>query len=200
MSLAVDANPRKSKRHVVAMAVTHSGLGYWLLGGDGGVFSFGDAHFYGSAIGIFGQAVSIMASPRGLGYVVISRDGAALGFGDAVACGAGGFIPDGGIPIPISGAVFGGFGDVVGAAVPFDASTLSTFLAASCDGISNAFRPTTPWHVDIILTNEQHFGYPYCQAALLRSDLSGGSSPLLGAVTGEGGAHMEIRSAQMAGH
>jgi len=33
---------------IVAAASTTSGSGYWLLGADGGVFSFGDAEFYGS--------------------------------------------------------------------------------------------------------------------------------------------------------
>ena len=34
---------------VVAMAATPDRRGYWLLGGDGGVFSFGDAQYSGSA-------------------------------------------------------------------------------------------------------------------------------------------------------
>jgi hypothetical protein len=34
---------------VVSMAAIPDHRGYWLLGRDGGVFSFGDAHFYGSA-------------------------------------------------------------------------------------------------------------------------------------------------------
>ena len=29
------------------MAATPSGHGYWLVASDGGIFSFGDAHFYG---------------------------------------------------------------------------------------------------------------------------------------------------------
>jgi hypothetical protein len=33
---------------VLAMAATPSGHGYWLLGGDGGVFSYGDAGFFGA--------------------------------------------------------------------------------------------------------------------------------------------------------
>lgn len=32
---------------IAAMTVTRSGEGYWLLGRDGGVFTFGDARFYG---------------------------------------------------------------------------------------------------------------------------------------------------------
>jgi hypothetical protein len=32
------------------MADTRDGGGYWMVGADGGIFSFGDAHFYGSAV------------------------------------------------------------------------------------------------------------------------------------------------------
>jgi len=31
------------------MAATPSGNGYWLVASDGGIFSFGDAGFFGSA-------------------------------------------------------------------------------------------------------------------------------------------------------
>ena len=34
---------------VVAMASTPDGAGYWLMGADGGVFTYGDAGFFGSA-------------------------------------------------------------------------------------------------------------------------------------------------------
>jgi hypothetical protein len=30
------------------MAATPTGLGYWLVAADGGIFTFGDASFYGS--------------------------------------------------------------------------------------------------------------------------------------------------------
>src|SRR5258705_12952017 len=33
---------------IVGIGATRSGQGYWLLGQDGGIFSFGDAHFHGS--------------------------------------------------------------------------------------------------------------------------------------------------------
>src|SRR4051812_6554402 len=33
---------------IVGIAATHSHNGYWLLAADGGIFSYGDAHFYGS--------------------------------------------------------------------------------------------------------------------------------------------------------
>ncbi len=34
---------------VVGMASTADGGGYWLVASDGGIFSFGDAYFRGSA-------------------------------------------------------------------------------------------------------------------------------------------------------
>jgi hypothetical protein len=37
---------------VVGIAVTHSGQGYWEVGADGGVFTYGDAPFLGSMAGI----------------------------------------------------------------------------------------------------------------------------------------------------
>ncbi len=34
------------------MAATPDGRGYWLVASDGGIFTFGDAPFYGSAGGL----------------------------------------------------------------------------------------------------------------------------------------------------
>jgi hypothetical protein len=51
--------------------------GFWLLGKDGGVFSFGTAKYYGS-IGYLGgarQAVSMAADPDGEGYWFVGPDG-----------------------------------------------------------------------------------------------------------------------------
>jgi hypothetical protein len=36
---------------ILAMAATPDSHGYWLLGGDGGIFTFGDAGFFGSTGG-----------------------------------------------------------------------------------------------------------------------------------------------------
>ena len=44
---------RCSTQPVVGMAATPDGKGYWLVGADGGIFSFGDAPFYGSTGGQF---------------------------------------------------------------------------------------------------------------------------------------------------
>jgi hypothetical protein len=35
----------------VGMAATPTGLGYWIVCADGGIFTFGDARYYGSKPG-----------------------------------------------------------------------------------------------------------------------------------------------------
>ena len=39
---------RRLNEPIVGMATTPDGKGYWLVASDGGIFSFGDAQFYGS--------------------------------------------------------------------------------------------------------------------------------------------------------
>jgi hypothetical protein len=70
---------------LISMAPTHTGNGYWLLGADGGVFSYGDAHFYGSTGGqvLNAPVVDIAATPSGSGYWLAAADGGVFSFGDA---------------------------------------------------------------------------------------------------------------------
>jgi hypothetical protein len=70
----------------VAMAATPDGGGYWLVGLDGGVFSFGNAGFYGSLPGqhiSVHDIVGIAATPDGHGYWLLGADGGVFSFGDA---------------------------------------------------------------------------------------------------------------------
>ncbi len=59
--------------------------GMWMTGTDGGVFSFGDAHFYGSTGGMgLNKPIAGMAStPDGGGYWLVASDGGVFSFGDA---------------------------------------------------------------------------------------------------------------------
>lgn len=68
---------------------TDSGRGYWILGNDGGIFSF-DAPFYGSlpGIGVRTQAVNLVATSSGNGYYILGADGGVFSFGDAVFYGS----------------------------------------------------------------------------------------------------------------
>ena len=70
---------------MVGAADTRDRGGYWMVGADGGVFSFGDAHFYGSTGGIqLAQPVNGIAPTRsGHGYWLLAWDGGVFSFGDA---------------------------------------------------------------------------------------------------------------------
>ncbi len=59
--------------------------GYWEVGADGGVFSFGNATFYGSAVGtkLKSPVVGMAATPDGHGYWLVAADGGVFSFGDA---------------------------------------------------------------------------------------------------------------------
>ena len=50
---------------VVGMAATPTGKGYWFVAADGGIFSFGDAQFYGSMGGtvLYKPVVGMAATP-----------------------------------------------------------------------------------------------------------------------------------------
>ena len=69
---------------VVAIERTPTGLGYWLVSADGGVFSFGDAKFYGSTgnIKLNKPIVGMVVSETGQGYGLVAADGGVFAFGD----------------------------------------------------------------------------------------------------------------------
>ena len=70
---------------VVGIAATPTGKGYWLVASDGGVFSFGDAHFRGSMGGVplAQPVVGIAATASGSGYYMVATDGGVFTFGNA---------------------------------------------------------------------------------------------------------------------
>ena len=59
------------------------GAGYWLLGRDGGVFSFGTAPFYGSTgnIRLNQPVVGMTRAPVGKGYWFVAADGGIFAYG-----------------------------------------------------------------------------------------------------------------------
>ncbi len=70
---------------VVGMASTPDGKGYWEVGSDGGVFTYGDAGFYGSAAGLHLNApvVGMASTLDGKGYWEVGSDGGVFPYGDA---------------------------------------------------------------------------------------------------------------------
>ena len=77
---------------VVGMAATPDGKGYWLVASDGGIFTFGDANFYGSEGGmpLHSPVVGLAATPDGKGYWLVASDGGIFTFGDAAFYGSEG--------------------------------------------------------------------------------------------------------------
>jgi hypothetical protein len=59
--------------------------GYWLVGSDGGIFSFGSAQFYGStgAMTLQRPVVGITPTADDGGYWLVASDGGIFSFGDA---------------------------------------------------------------------------------------------------------------------
>ena len=79
----------------VAAAGTPDAKGFWVAASDGGVFTFGDAAFYGSTGGIHLSApmVGIAPTPSGRGYWLVGSDGGVFSFGDAGWFGSVGSAP-----------------------------------------------------------------------------------------------------------
>ncbi|HET7487746.1 MAG TPA: hypothetical protein VFJ85_07435 [Acidimicrobiales bacterium] len=69
--------------------------GYWFVGADGGVFSFGGASYYGSMGGkrLNRPIVTMASTPTGKGYWLVASDGGVFAFGDAAFAGSTGSIP-----------------------------------------------------------------------------------------------------------
>jgi hypothetical protein len=94
---------RKLDAPIVGMVPSSDGGGYFMVGGDGGVFAFGDARFVGSCPGIggcAGAAVAVMPDATGDGYWLVTATGHVYAFGDAPYEGAPG--PQ---AVPVSAAV-----------------------------------------------------------------------------------------------
>jgi hypothetical protein len=74
--------------------LTRPRLGYWLVGRDGGIFSFGDAPFKGSTgdIHLNQPIVGMTANPSGDGYWFVASDGGVFAFGGAPFYGSTGNI------------------------------------------------------------------------------------------------------------
>jgi len=86
--------PGHLNKPIVGMAATPDGKGYWLVASDGGIFSFGDAAFYGSTgnIALNRPIVGMAATPDGKGYWLVASDGGIFAFGDAGFYGSTGNI------------------------------------------------------------------------------------------------------------
>ena len=139
---------------VVSMASTPGGRGYWLLLGDGSVYAFGNATWYGDLRGGAWRGgplppgapvVAITASPDGKGYFVLAADGSVYAFGDARYHGSrGGRRTDGGVVAMAVDPVTGGYwlvtskGAVYGEDAPNYGTASKHALASPIVGIAVA--------------------------------------------------------------
>ena len=91
-----------SNQPIVGIASTPDGGGYWLVAADGGVFTFGDANFYGSAgaIHLSQPVVGMAATPDGRGYWLVASDGGIFSYGTATFFGSAGSLS---LQSPIAG-------------------------------------------------------------------------------------------------
>jgi Cu/Zn superoxide dismutase len=69
-----------------------SQAGYWLVAADGGIFTYGDAGFFGSTgdLKLKKPIVGMAATPSGRGYRLFAADGGVFCFGDATFEGSTG--------------------------------------------------------------------------------------------------------------
>jgi hypothetical protein len=77
--------------NIVGIAATADNQGYWLAGSDGGIFSFGDAPFFGRPPPGSSPVVGIVATSDGRGLWVAEKNGSVFAYGDAPSFGG---LPD----------------------------------------------------------------------------------------------------------
>ena len=76
------------------MASTPVGGGYWLVAQDGGVFAYGDAHYYGSRGGQPStRPLSEWPQLLTVGYWLVGKDGGVFAYGAAEFYGSAGAMP-----------------------------------------------------------------------------------------------------------
>ena len=82
---SVAAGPAEAAPIARAAVPATASHGYWLVGRDGGIFSFGSAPFYGSTGNLQLQrpVVGITPTPDHHGYWLVAADGGIFAFGDA---------------------------------------------------------------------------------------------------------------------
>ncbi len=131
--------PHSLNAPIVGMVPSTTGHGYFMVGSDGGVFAFGDAHFAGSCPGIggcAGSAVAVVPDGSGNGYWVVTSTGSVYGFGDAAYHGGPGVQSS---PITSAAATPSGLGyyvlDANGQVFPYgDAKALGSVPAGAAGG------------------------------------------------------------------
>ncbi len=76
-------------------SLQNAGRGYWQVAPDGGIFTFGNAAFYGSTgnLRLKAPVLGMSATPDGGGYWLYAKDGGIFTFGNARFFGSTGALP-----------------------------------------------------------------------------------------------------------
>jgi cell wall-associated NlpC family hydrolase len=79
-------------RPVVSVVPSGDSQGYWMVASDGGIFTYGDAHYYGStgSLALNKPIVGMAATTSQQGYWLVASDGGVFSFGDATFHGSTG--------------------------------------------------------------------------------------------------------------
>ena len=95
VSVARDAVLAAAAPVKTAPPVSRPSTGYWLTAADGGVFTYGDAEFHGSAgdVALRRPIVGMAATSSGSGYWMVSSDGGVFAFGRVLYHGSMGGQP-----------------------------------------------------------------------------------------------------------
>jgi hypothetical protein len=86
---------------VIDAASTPTGLGYYLVGSDGGIFAFGDAELSGSVplvlpgVNLDARIIGLTPDPDGPGYWLVAADGGVFGFDAPFRGSLPGILPPG---------------------------------------------------------------------------------------------------------
>ena len=177
------------------VGIAASGTGYRLAAGDGGVFTFQGAAFYGSMGGrhLNAPIVGIASTPDGRGYWLVASDGGVFTFGDAHFYGSMGSKP---LNQPIVGiastpsghgywlaASDGGtfsFGDA-----PFDGSMGGQRLNAPIVGMASTSSagtasPASPALFGYVLVGADGGVFAFGDAPFYGSGVGSGDGPAIG--------------------
>ncbi len=94
VTLTASTSPSLSQLTGTVFAGVTGVPGYWLVASDGGIFSYGDATFYGSTGGMAlnKPIVGMASTPDGKGYWLVASDGGIFSYGDATFYGSTGGI------------------------------------------------------------------------------------------------------------
>jgi hypothetical protein len=92
VTIGSTTSPSLSQLYGTIFAIALPGNGYRLVASDGGIFSYGDAQFYGStgALHLNKPIVGMAATPDGKGYWLVASDGGIFSYGDAQFYGSTG--------------------------------------------------------------------------------------------------------------